>query len=245
MSNNTEKYNFQKDVPTIWCPGCGLFMIKKAMMDSFNELGWTNKNTVVVSGIGCTGRGAGYFNVDSLHTTHGRAIPVAEGIKLANPKLNVIVFSGDGDLFGIGGNHLLHASRRNIDITVVCNSNLIYGLTGGQMSPETPKGLKTLTTPDGAPYNPIRVQKIMMANKQHFYARTLASDINHIKDSIKKAVAWPGFAYVKVESFCITNFGRKLGYKNAAEMVVARKKEFTYQEKENVLKRTELGIVHS
>ena len=125
-------------MPHIWCPGCGIGTtvncFTRALLDSKMDL----KNLAIVSGIGCTGRVAGYVNLDSFHTTHGRAIPFATGLKLANPKLNVVVYSGDGDLSAIGGNHLIHAARRNVDIKVICVNNLIYAMTGGQTAPTTP-----------------------------------------------------------------------------------------------------------
>ena len=125
------------------------------------ELGWSYQNTIAVSGIGCSGRMAGYMNLDAIHTPHGRALTAAEAIKTARPDLNVIVLSGDGDLASIGGNHLLHTSRRNPDITVFCNDNEIYGLTGGQAGPTTPKGTKTITSPRGEPYPPLRLGRIL------------------------------------------------------------------------------------
>ncbi len=125
-------------MPHIWCPGCGIGTtvnsFARALIDSKIDLG----SLALVSGIGCTGRVAGYVKLDSFHTTHGRAIPFATGLKLANPKLNVVVYSGDGDLSAIGGNHLIHAARRNVDLNVICVNNFIYGMTGGQMAPTTP-----------------------------------------------------------------------------------------------------------
>ena len=130
-------------IPHIWCPGCGIGTtvncFTRALIESKADL----TNLVVVSGIGCTGRVAGYLNLDSFHTTHGRAIPFATGLKLANPKLNVVVYSGDGDLSAIGGNHLIHAARRNINLKVICVNNLIYGMTGGQTAPTTPDHIIT------------------------------------------------------------------------------------------------------
>ncbi len=137
-------------MPTTWCPGCAIGTIFKQTAFALAEIGLAAEEMTVVSGIGCSGRAAGYFNVDSVHVTHGRALPVAEGIKRANPKLKVIVFSGDGDLVGIGGNHLLHAARRDVDLAVICVNNAIYGMTGGQMAPTTPTGEKTLTSPHGS-----------------------------------------------------------------------------------------------
>ena len=147
--NPVEPFLRSDRMPTIWCPGCGIGTtvncFSRALLDSKVDL----KNLAIVSGIGCTGRVAGYVNLDSFHTTHGRAIPFATGLKLANPKLNVVVYSGDGDLSAIGGNHLIHAARRNVDIKVICVNNLIYAMTGGQTAPTTPGHVTTSTHPYG------------------------------------------------------------------------------------------------
>ena len=158
--------------PTTWCPGCGIGQIMIQLAIVMDELGLDHTNSTVISGVGCTGRMAGYFNVDSIYTLHGRTLPVAEAVKLVNPSLKVIVVSGDGDLASIGGNHLLHAIRRNPDLTVLCNNNQVYGLTGGQAGPTTPRGTKTVSTPAGAPYDPVNLQNLMKAGAKYFYART-------------------------------------------------------------------------
>jgi 2-oxoglutarate/2-oxoacid ferredoxin oxidoreductase subunit beta len=136
-------------IPHIWCSGCGIGTAFSSCLIALKASGIDLKKTVMVSGIGCSGREAGYVNLDSYHTTHGRAIPFATGMKLANPELNLIVFSGDGDLFAIGGNHFIHAARRNVDMTVVCVNNFNYGMTGGQVAATTPYRSKTTTTPMG------------------------------------------------------------------------------------------------
>ncbi|MBC8425005.1 2-oxoacid:ferredoxin oxidoreductase subunit beta, partial [bacterium] len=136
--------------PHIWCPTCGIGTVLKCFIDAIDRAKMDYDKMAIVSGIGCTGRVAGYVKLDSYHTTHGRAIPFATGLKLANRDLKVVVFSGDGDLSAIGGNHLIHAARRNMDITVVCVNNFIYGMTGGQAAPTTPSPANTSTTPHGA-----------------------------------------------------------------------------------------------
>jgi 2-oxoglutarate ferredoxin oxidoreductase subunit beta len=147
--NPVEPFLRSDRMPHIWCPGCGIGTtvnaFSRALIDSKLDL----QSLALVSGIGCTGRVAGYVKLDSFHTTHGRAIPFATGLKLANPKLNVIVYSGDGDLSAIGGNHLIHAARRNIDLKVICVNNLIYAMTGGQTAPTTPGHATTSTNPYG------------------------------------------------------------------------------------------------
>ena len=142
-------------MPHIWCPGCGIGIAMRCYAQAILDSGIPTDKQVVVSGIGCTGRAAGYMNIDSYHSTHGRAIPFAVGIKLANPDLSVTVFSGDGDLAAIGGNHLIHAARRNVDIKVICINNFNYGMTGGQSGPTTPKGARATTAPYGNPELPI------------------------------------------------------------------------------------------
>src|SRR5208282_5668391 len=140
-------------IPHIWCPGCGIGTAFSSSLIAIQSARADLTNTVVVSGIGCSGRGAGYVKLDSYHTTHGRAIPFATGLKLANPEMTVVVYSGDGDLFAIGGNHLIHAARRNMDLKVICVNNLTYAMTGGQTGPATPLDVITSTAPYGT-YDP-------------------------------------------------------------------------------------------
>jgi len=152
-----DKFLKKGRIPHIWCSGCGIGIAFNAFVRAIEKAGFSQDKTVVVSGIGCSGRAAGYLDMDTYHTTHGRAIPFATGIKVANPKLNVVVFSGDGDLFAIGGNHIIHAARRNIDITVICINNFNYGMTGGQGGPTTPIDAKSTTTPYGASEHPFNL----------------------------------------------------------------------------------------
>lgn len=229
--------------PTPWCPGCGNGLILKSVAQAMDESGLNKNNASVVSGIGCSGRSAGFFNMDTVHGLHGRAIPLAEGLKRANPHLNVVVLSGDGDLVGIGGNHLLHASRRNVDLTVVCSNNEIYGMTGGQKSPTTPLGVKTTTSPYGNEDPPINLQGLMRANKNFFYARSTTFHLDHLKRCIKEALQWKGFSFVEIRTFCIENCGKKLGFKNAYEMMMHLKKSYAINEDAKELKENELGIV--
>ncbi|WP_246805156.1 thiamine pyrophosphate-dependent enzyme [Desulfosarcina cetonica] len=150
-------------IPHIWCPGCGIGTAFSAALRGLAASGIDLAKTCVVSGIGCSGRAAGYVNLDSFHTTHGRAIPFATGLKLGNPELNVVVFSGDGDLFAIGGNHFIHAARRNMDLTVICLNNLNYGMTGGQVAATTPHQAKTTTTQNGNPEAPFNLPLLAFA----------------------------------------------------------------------------------
>jgi 2-oxoglutarate ferredoxin oxidoreductase subunit beta len=165
--------------------------------------------TVVVSGIGCSGRAAGYIKLDSYHTTHGRAIPFATGMKLANPDLNVIVFSGDGDLFAIGGNHFIHAARRNIDLTVICVNNLNYGMTGGQAAATTPRRAKTTTSPMGNPETPFNLPLLAYASGASYVARWTILHTRDLTKSIEEAFSRSGFSFIEVLAPCPTGYGRR------------------------------------
>jgi 2-oxoglutarate ferredoxin oxidoreductase subunit beta len=229
--------------PHTWCPGCGIGAVLKNVAMGIKELGWDYKNTVAVSGIGCSGRMSGYMNLDAVHTPHGRALTAAETIRTVRPDLNVIVLSGDGDLASIGGNHLLHASRRNVDMTVFCNDNEIYGLTGGQAGPTTPKGTKTLTSPRGEPYPPLRLGHILTQQAPYFYARTSVYHLNHFKTCIREALLWKGFSFVDIISDCIELNGRRLGFKTAHQMFKWFDERFHIVEGErDHLREDELGI---
>lgn len=205
--------------PTSWCPGCGIGQILIQLAMVMDEIGLNYTNCTIISGIGCTGRLAGYMNVDAVYTLHGRTLPMAEAVKLVNPSLKVIVVSGDGDLASIGGNHLLHATRRNPDLTVLCNNNNVYGLTGGQAGPTTPRGTITVSTPAGAYHDTINLQNLMKAGGKYFYGRTTVYHQRHLNNCIKEAIAWPGFAFVDIISQCIENNGRRLGFNSAYEML--------------------------
>ena len=225
-----------RDKKRIWCPGCGLFTIESVIAQQIQELGWNKENTVVVSGIGCTARIAEYFNLDSLHVSHGRTISVAEGIKKANPEINVIVISGDGDLLSIGGNHFLHGLQRDSNITVFCNNNRVYAMTGGQTAPTTPKGQKTKTDPIGKQTEPLDAESLFTNKKKFFFARTNSLDLEHFRDATKQALLWDGFSYVEVVSQCIATIERKLKTQDMKEIMDEFKKEkdfFNYEIKKS------------
>ncbi len=196
-------------IPHIWCPGCGIGTAFSSCLLAIKESGIDLQNTVMVSGIGCSGRGAGYVNLDSYHTTHGRAIPFATGMKLANPELNVIVFSGDGDLFAIGGNHFIHAARRNVDITVVCVNNFNYGMTGGQVAATTPHLSKTTTTPMGNPEAPFNLPLMAYASGSSYVARWTILHARDLMESIEEGILKRGFSFIEVLSPCPINYGRR------------------------------------
>jgi 2-oxoglutarate ferredoxin oxidoreductase subunit beta len=211
----------KSNVVPIWCQGCGLHTITRFITQEMEKIGWDMDNTVVISGIGCSGRFSGYFNLDALHTTHGRAIPVAEGIKLSKPDLNLIVFSGDGDLLGIGGNHLLHTARRNRNIKVFCNRNEVYAMTGGQMAPTTPIGAKTKTSGKSLNFaTPINSEPLITSNEKYFYARSAISDPNHLREAISKSLQSDNFSFVDIFSICPTNYGRMQGFNNSTKQLL-------------------------
>ncbi len=212
--------------PTIWCPGCGIgtIMIELAMV--LDELGLDQTNTVIVTGIGCTGRMGSYMKYDAVYTLHGRTLPVAEAIKTVRPELNVIVVAGDGDTASIGGNHLIHAIRRNARVTVLCNNNEIYGLTGGQTGPTTPSGTKTLSSPAGNPNTPINLQGIVRSSPHALYARTTVYHQPQMRTAIREAIEHDGFSFVDITSQCIENNGRRIGFANANDMLTFYRKTY-------------------
>ncbi len=212
--------------PTIWCPGCGIgtIMIQLAMV--LDEMGFDERNTVIVTGIGCTGRMGSYMKYESVYTLHGRTLPVAEAIKAVRPELNVIVVAGDGDTASIGGNHLIHAIRRNARVTVICNNNEIYGLTGGQTGPTTPTGTKTLSSPAGNPNSPINLQGLVRSSPDSLYAKTTVYHQVHMRNVIREALEHDGFSFVDVTSQCIENNGRRIGFASANEMLTFYRKTY-------------------
>jgi 2-oxoglutarate ferredoxin oxidoreductase subunit beta len=196
-------------VPHIWCAGCGIGTAFSSCLVAMQASGLDIQKTVMVSGIGCSGRAAGYVKLDSYHTTHGRAIPFATGMKLANPDLNVVVFSGDGDLFAIGGNHFIHAARRNVDITVICVNNLNYGMTGGQAAATTPSMAKTTTTPMGNPEQPFSLPLLAYASGATYVARWTILHTRDLTKSIEEAFLRKGFSFIEVLAPCPTGYGRR------------------------------------
>ena len=196
-------------IPHIWCPGCGTGSVFTSCLTAIKQTKIPFNRFAMVSGIGCSGRGAGYINIDSFHTTHGRAIPFATGIKMANPDINVIVFSGDGDLFAIGGNHFIHAARRNMDIIVVCVNNLTYGMTGGQVAATTPFRAKSSTTTAGNPETPFNLPLLAYALGATYIARWTMLHARDLADAIEEAILHKGFAFIEVLSPCPVNYGRR------------------------------------
>lgn len=204
-----DEYLRSDKMPTLWCSGCGDGLVMKALIRAVDELAWDKNNVAVVSGIGCSGRMSSYLDFNTLHTPHGRTLPFATGLKLARPDAHVIIIAGDGDALAIGGNHFLHACRRNIDLTLVIINNFIYGLTGGQFSPTTPVGSLAQTSPDGALEPTFDTARVAIAAGATYVARSAVSNPRHISEMIKSGLAHPGMAVVEVISNCHVNFGRK------------------------------------
>ena len=196
-------------IPHIWCSGCGIGIAFTAFVRALDKGQFDCDKTVVVSGIGCSGRAAGYLNLDTYHTTHGRAIPFATGLKLANPRLKVVVFSGDGDLFAIGGNHLIHAARRNVDITVICINNFNYGMTGGQGGPTTPLEARTTTTPYGCAEHPFNLIYLAKAAGAVYVARWTALHTYEMRDAMIEGMNKRGFSFIEIISPCPTGYARR------------------------------------
>jgi 2-oxoglutarate ferredoxin oxidoreductase subunit beta len=196
-------------MPHIWCSGCGIGTSVNCFARALERSKIDRDKVVIVSGIGCTGRVAGYLEFDSFHTTHGRAIPFAIGLKLANPELHVVVYSGDGDLIAIGGNHFIHAARRNVDLTVICVNNFNYGMTGGQMAPTAPVGSIATTTPYGNLEEPFNLAHLADSSGAAYVARYTTYHVRKLTRALKDALLHPGFSFVEVLSPCPTLFGRR------------------------------------
>ena len=226
----SEKYLRRDRLPHIWCPGCGLGAILNAYCHALSEEGFGLDDFAVVSGIGCAGRVAGYIASDSYHTTHGRAIPFATGLKLANPRMNVTVFSGDGDLFSIGGNHFSHTARRNIDLSVICVNNYTYGMTGGQVGPTTPQGAKATTAPYGNFERPFNLPNIAASSGAVYVARWTSLHVRRMKKAFRKILKKKGFTFVEVLSPCPTGFGRRNDQGEALDELRSYKKRSVIKE---------------
>jgi 2-oxoglutarate ferredoxin oxidoreductase subunit beta len=200
-------------IPHIWCPTCGIGTVVKCYASALEKSGLDLDKVSIVSGIGCTGRVAGYMKLDGFHATHGRAIPFATGLKLGRTELNVTVFSGDGDLSGIGGNHLIHAARRNMDILVVLVNNFIYGMTGGQNAPTTPETARSSTMPFGNFERPFNLPHLVASCGANYVARWTCLHIRRLTNTFEEALKRKGFRFVEVIAPCPTLYSRlnKLG----------------------------------
>jgi 2-oxoglutarate ferredoxin oxidoreductase subunit beta len=195
-------------LPHIWCAGCGLGILLRSYIEALKELEFNLDKVVTISGIGCAGRASGYVNTDAFHTTHGRAIPFATGVSVSNPGLKTVVISGDGDLFAIGGNHLIHAARRNVDMLVICSDNFNYGMTGAQYGPTTPLQTRTPTSPYGNIEHPFNLVGLVAAAGATMVSRWTVYHVHPLKNAIKTGLQKKGFSFIEVISPCTTGFGR-------------------------------------
>lgn len=213
------KYFREQRLPHIWCPGCGHGTVTGALVRAIARLNLDRSNVVVVSGIGCSSRAPGYLDFDTLHTTHGRALAFATGVKLSRPNLKVIVMTGDGDCTAIGGNHFIHAARRNIDITTIVMNNNIYGMTSGQFSPMTPKGMIGTTAPYGNAERSFDLANLAIAAGATYVARATAYHATLLEDLIEKALLCKGFSVVEAVTQCPTYLGRRNKLGTAVDML--------------------------
>ena len=222
-SETLQKLRKNKKFPTIWCSGCGIGIVMGALIRAIDHLGLDNDKVALVAGIGCTARMPVYMDFNTLHTTHGRALAFATGLKIARPDMKVIAIMGDGDALAIGGNHFIHAARRNMGITALVVNNAIYGMTGGQYSPTTPLGGRATTAPYGNVEPPFPVCDLAIAAGASYVSRSTVYHALELDKFLAEAIAKDGFSVVEAVSYCHTTFGRlnKLG--TAADMLRALK----------------------
>jgi len=221
LSGEFSSRRYMRDLKLPFCPGCGLFSLGDTFLKAVHELGHEDlSGFCFASGIGCSSWiPSPYFLADSIHTLHGRSIPVATSIKLVRPDLSVVVFGGDGDIVGIGLSHFVHAARRNTDILVIMGNNMVYGMTGGQVAPTTPFKTKTTTTPYGSFEYPLDAARLAVAAGAAYSARWTTAHLKELKESMKTALQMPGFKFIEVVTHCLTAYGRRAGFKDIGEML--------------------------
>lgn len=220
MKNEIVLSYLRKDkLPHIWCPGCGHGIILGSLIRAIDKLKWERDNIALISGIGCSGRTPGYVDCNTLHTTHGRSLGFATGLKFSNPKLNVISVMGDGDSLAIGGNHFIHACRRNVNVTAIIFNNFIYGMTGGQFSPTTPIDSLASTSPYGNIDNNFNIIDLAIGAGIGFAARGSTSSVPALDNLIKEALAYDGFSVIEAISFCHVQYGKRNKMKTSKQML--------------------------
>ncbi len=229
-----------KKFPHVWCPGCGIGIMLGALIRAIDHRGYEKDEIVLVSGIGCTGRLPVYVDFNTLHTTHGRALTFATGIKLAKPRLKVIVVMGDGDAVAIGGNHFIHAARRNIDLTAIIVNNSVYGMTGGQYSPTTPYGMKTATSVYSNVEHSFRISELAVTAGAVFVGRGTVYHARLLDNLMEKAFQKVGFSVVEVISHCHTQYGRMNRMGSAVEMMEWQRDHAVTMEKAAQMKEEDL-----
>jgi 2-oxoglutarate ferredoxin oxidoreductase subunit beta len=214
-----EYLRHHKRFPHVWCAGCGIGIVMGSILRSVQKLELNQDDVAVVSGIGCTGRMPVYMDFNTMHTTHGRALAFATGLKLARPEMEIIVIMGDGDALAIGGNHFIHTARRNIDMTAIVVNNNIYGMTGGQSSPTTPLDSYSATAPYGHIEQPFPITDLAVAAGAAFVARSTVYHVTQLDKLIEQAIRKVGFAVVEAVSYCHTTFGRANNTKSPVQMM--------------------------
>jgi len=219
MKTVIDDYIREEMFPNIWCPGCGNGIVLGAILRAIDDLNWDKDKIVAVSGIGCSSRITGYVDFCTMNTTHGRALPFATGIKMANPDLKVIVVMGDGDCAAIGGNHFIHTARRNVDLTAIIINNMIYGMTGGQYSPLTPTGKFGSTAPYGNIDQTFDLAKLATAAGASYVARGTVYNVRQSTSLIKKALDKKGFSVVEIISDCPVSYGKMNKMKSPVDML--------------------------
>jgi len=211
LEHSLLKYLRREILPTTHCPGCGCGQVLNAFVNTIDDLKINPKNIISVTGIGCSSWiPSPYLECDTLHTTHGRALAYATGVKIIRPQADVVVIAGDGDLAGIGGNHLIHAARRNVGLTVFLVNNYIYGMTGGQVSPTTPFGAVTTTTPHSNAEYPMRIAELVAAAGANYAARWTTYHIRKLIRAMKEALHKNGFSFIEIVSQCPVSYGRRV-----------------------------------
>lgn len=229
-----------KKFPHVWCPGCGNGILLGALIRAIDRTGFEKDDIVIVSGIGCSGRISVYVDFNTLHTTHGRALTFATGVKLAKPNLQVIVIMGDGDATAIGGNHFIHAARRNLNLTAIIVNNSIYGMTGGQYSPTTPYGSFATTALYGNIEHAFSIAELAMMAGASMVSRCTVYHATLLDELIEKAIVKRGFSVVEVISHCHTQFGRRNKQGGAVEMLRRQKESAVRVEKAQSMTQEEL-----
>ncbi|SFH19254.1 2-oxoglutarate ferredoxin oxidoreductase subunit beta [Desulfotomaculum arcticum] len=241
MMQDLEKYLRVNMFPHMWCPGCGNGIVLGSLLRAVEKLELDQNQTVIVGGIGCSARAAGYLDFNTLHTTHGRALAFATGIKLARPDLKVIVITGDGDCTSIGGNHFIHAARRNIDLTVLLFNNSIYGMTGGQYSPLTPVKKMATTAPYGTIEPNFDVADLARASGATFVARSTTYHSNMLTGLIAEGIQHKGFSLIEAITACPTAYGRRNKMKSATDMLIWQKDNAVHLNKAEQMSPDELA----
>ncbi len=251
MKQLTQDFLRTKKLPHIWCPGCGNGIVTAALVRAIERAGFNQRDVVIVSGIGCSSRAAGYLNFNTLHTTHGRALAFATGLKMARPELIIFVIMGDGDCSAIGGNHFIHAARRNIDLNAVIINNHIYGMTGGQHSPLTPAGMKATTAPRGTLERAFDLLELARGAGATFASRGIAAQPRQLEQLIVRAANHKGFSVVEALSPCPISYGRRNKLGGAVDMLREMKNNAISVEKASEMDPSELegkiltGVIYS